>query len=148
LRLAQPFEDLRDASDRMLARTGTRPRVFLANIGSRSDFGARATFAKNFFETGGIEAPSNEGFSEREQMLAAFARSGANLACLCSSDEIYAREAVPATQALRSLRPSVWLAGRPGSLEPELERAGLSRCIFAGCNVLEALRAAHSLLVA
>ena len=145
-RLAKPFEQLRDASDRMLARTGARPKVFLANIGSVSDFGARSTFAKNFFATGGIEALSNDGFVAREQMLSAFARSGAGLACLCSSDEIYAREAAPMTQALRSANASVWLAGRPDALEAELKAAGLSRCIFAGCDVLEALRAAHSLV--
>jgi methylmalonyl-CoA mutase len=145
-RLAKPFEQLRDASDRMAARTGARPKVFLANIGSVSDFGARSTFAKNFFATGGIEALSNDGFVAREQMLTAFARSGARLACLCSSDEIYAREAAPITQALHSANASVWLAGRPGALEAELKAAGLSRCIFAGCDVLEALRAAHSLV--
>ena len=145
-RLAKPFEQLRDASDRMLARTGARPKVFLANIGAVSDFGARSTFAKNFFATGGIEALSNDGFVAREQMLAAFARSGTGLACLCSSDEIYAREAAPITQALRSANASVWLAGRPDALEAELKAAGLSRCIFAGCDVLEALRAAHSLV--
>ena len=39
-----------------LPKTGTRPKVFLANLGKSRDFTARATFAKNFFEAGGIEA--------------------------------------------------------------------------------------------
>ena len=39
-----------------LAKTGARPKVFLANLGKLSDFTARATFAKNFYEAGGIEA--------------------------------------------------------------------------------------------
>ena len=56
VRLAEPFETLRDASDRMLAQTGARPKIFLANLGKLADFTARATFAKNFFEAGGIEA--------------------------------------------------------------------------------------------
>ena len=56
IRLAEPFEALRDASDRMLEKTGARPKVFLANLGKPSDFTARATFAKNFYEAGGIEA--------------------------------------------------------------------------------------------
>ena len=56
MRLAEPFEALRDASDRFLAKTGARPKVFLANLGTPSDFTARATFAKNFYEAGGIEA--------------------------------------------------------------------------------------------
>ena len=66
LRLAQPFEALRDASDRMLATTGARPKIFLANLGAIADFTARATFAKNFFEAGGIEAVTNDGFASRD----------------------------------------------------------------------------------
>src|SRR5262249_22483843 len=62
IRLAAPFEALRDASDRMLAETGARPKVFLANLGPLSAFIARATFARNFFEAGGIEALTNDGF--------------------------------------------------------------------------------------
>jgi methylmalonyl-CoA mutase len=56
MRLAEPFEALRDMSDHLLARKGARPKVFLANLGTPADFTARATFAKSFFETGGIEA--------------------------------------------------------------------------------------------
>ncbi len=56
IRLAEPFERLRDASDRMLATTGARPKIFLANLGTVAEFTARASFAKTFFEAGGIEA--------------------------------------------------------------------------------------------
>ena len=56
MRLAEPFEALRNTSDHLLARKGARPKVFLANLGTPADFTARATFAKSFFETGGIEA--------------------------------------------------------------------------------------------
>ncbi|HXW25474.1 MAG TPA: methylmalonyl-CoA mutase subunit beta, partial [Xanthobacteraceae bacterium] len=49
IRLAEPYEHLRDASDRILAATGARPKIFLANLGTLADFTARATFAKNFF---------------------------------------------------------------------------------------------------
>jgi methylmalonyl-CoA mutase len=145
-RLAAPFEELRDASDRTLSRTGARPQVFLANLGSLSDFGMRANFARNLFEAGGIEALTNDGFTDREEMIAAFKRSGARLACLCSSDQVYAREAIATTQALRTAGASVWLAGRPGALETALKQADISGFIFAGCDVLAALRAAHSLI--
>jgi methylmalonyl-CoA mutase len=147
-RLAEPFEALRDASDRTLVRTGARPKVFLANLGRLSDFGSRATFARNFFEAGGIEAPTNDGFADPAATIAAFKRSGAKLACLCSSDQVYAREASATAQALRSAGAAVWLAGRPGALEAALRDAGVSRFIFAGCDVLEALQTAHSLSVA
>jgi methylmalonyl-CoA mutase len=48
IRLAEPFEALRDASDRMLAAQGARPKIFLANLGKLSDFTARTLFARNF----------------------------------------------------------------------------------------------------
>jgi methylmalonyl-CoA mutase len=147
-RLAEPFEELRDASDQVRSRSGARPKVFLANIGSIAEFGTRATFAANFFAAGGIEAVANDGFSHREELIAAYKRSGTGLACLCSSDQVYAREALPTIEALRAAGASVWIAGRPGRLEPALQRAGVSGFIFAGCDVIAALRAAHSLVTA
>ena len=146
IRLTEPFEALRDASDRMLARTGARPKIFLANLGTPADFTARATFAKNFFAAGGIEAAGNDGFATRDAMIEAFKASGAKLACLCSSDEVYAREAVPATQALRPAGAVVWLAGWPGALEGELTQAGVSAFVSAGGDALAALREAQGLI--
>jgi methylmalonyl-CoA mutase len=146
IRLAEPFEALRDASDRMCARTGARPKIFLANLGGPADFTARATFAKNFFAAGGIEAAGNDGFATRSAMIEAFKASGAKLACLCSSDEVYAREALAATHALRRAGALVWLAGRPGALESELTQAGVSAFVFAGCDALAALGAAQGLI--
>ncbi len=68
-RLAEPFELLRERSDRMLAKTGARPKVFLATLGTAAEFTTRAAFAKNFFEAGGIEAVGGEGdaFKSRRQ---------------------------------------------------------------------------------
>jgi methylmalonyl-CoA mutase len=144
IRLAEPFEQLRDASDKMLARTGARPKIFLANLGTPADFSVRATFAKNLFAAGGIEAA--EGFVTSDEMITAFKASGAKLACLCSSDAVYARQATAAAQALRRAGASVWLAGRPGALETELTQAGVSAFVFAGCDVLAALRTAYALI--
>jgi methylmalonyl-CoA mutase len=146
IRLAQPFEDMRDASDQMLARTGARPKVFLANLGKPADFTARATFAKNFFEAGGIETATNDGFASRDDMIEAFKVSGAKVACLCSSDEVYARDATGATHALRDAGASVWLASRPGALEAALTQAGVCGFIFAGCDALAALRTTYGLV--
>ena len=72
MRLAAPFEALRDRSDAIKTKTGTRPKVFLANLGTAADFTARATFAKSFFETGGIEAVDNESFADPAKLAAAF----------------------------------------------------------------------------
>ena len=146
IRLAEPFEALRDASDRTLARTGARPKIFLTNLGRPADFSARATFAKNFFEAGGIEALTNDGFEDRDDAVTAFRASGAKLACLCSSNEVYARDAVAIARALRDAGAAVWLAGRPGTLEASLVEAGVRGFIFAGCDALAALRTTHGLI--
>jgi methylmalonyl-CoA mutase len=143
IRLAQPFEELREASDRRLAQTGARPRIFLANLGRLSDFAARAGFAKNFFEAGGIEAVTNDGFASRDEMVAAFKSSGARLACLCASDAVYASEAVAAAHALAAAGARLTLAGRPGEQEQALRSAGIDAFIFAGCDMLAALRTTH-----
>jgi methylmalonyl-CoA mutase len=146
IRLAEPFEALRDASDRTLTQTGARPKVFLANLGPPADFTARATFAKNFFEAGGIEAVGNDGFESRDALVAAFRASRARLACLCSSDAVYAREAVATAQALRGAGAVLLLAGRPGALEAALTEAGVRGFVFAGCDALAALRTTHGLI--
>ena len=146
MRLAEPFERLRDASDRVLAQSGARPKIFLANLGRPADFTARATFARNFFEAGGLAAVSNDGFTSRDDMLAALRASGAKLACLCSSDEVYAREAADAAAALAGAGVPVYLAGRPGEREQALRAAGITDFIFAGCDALAALRTAHGLI--
>ena len=143
IRLAAPYEELRDRSDRALAATGARPKVFLANLGKLSDFTARTLFAKNFFEAGGIEAVSNDGFAGHDEMLAAFKASGAKLACLCSSDKVYGAEAAGAATALTAAGAQIYLAGRPGEIEATLKDAGVRDFIYVGCDVLAVLRTAH-----
>ena len=146
IRLAEPFEALREASDRWLKKTGSRPKVFLANLGKLSDFTARATFAKNFYEAGGIEALSNDGFSDQAAMVAAFKASGAKLACLTSSDKIYETQAADAAKALTAAGATVHLAGRPAENEEKWRQAGVKTFIFTGCDVLATLQAAHDIL--
>jgi methylmalonyl-CoA mutase len=144
IRLAEPFEALRDASDAAMGKTGARPTIFLANLGKLADFTARTLFARNFFEAGGIEAITNDGFASRDDMVAAFKASGATLVCLCSSDKVYATEAADAAKALTAAGAShVYLAGRPGEMEAALKAAGVEDFIYAGCDVVAALQAAH-----
>jgi methylmalonyl-CoA mutase len=146
IRLGEPFEALRDASDRTLAATSARPKVFLANLGTPSDFTARTTFTKNFFEAGGIEAITNDGFTSRADLVAALGNSGARLVCLCSSNELYAKEAAATAKELAQPGIHIYLAGRPGELEETLKAAGVQSFIYAGCDMLAVLRAAHEFL--
>jgi methylmalonyl-CoA mutase len=146
IRLAEPFEALRDASDRLLATTGARPKVFLATLGTQPEFAARATFAKNFFEAGGIEAVGGDTV-ELPALAAAFKASGAPLVCLCSSDKIYEKEPAEAARALKDAgaRP-IYLAGRPREQEAALKAAGVQSFIYEGCDTLAILQAAHQVL--
>jgi methylmalonyl-CoA mutase len=143
MRLAAPFEALRDKSDSRLKSVGARPKIFLANLGTAADFTARAAFAKSFFETGGIEALDTEGFAEPAALAAAFKASGAAVACLCSSDKVYAGHAVAAAQALQAAGAKhIYLAGRPGEQEAALRGAGVGDFIFAGGDALTMLTSA------
>lgn len=147
IRLASPFEALRDKSDHLLARKGARPKVFLANLGTPADFTARATFAKSFFETGGIEALDSDGFSDPAELAKAWKASGAALVCICSSDKLYAGQAAPAAKALQAAGAKhIYLAGRPGDLETPLRDAGVRDFIIAGGDALAMLVQAWSLM--
>ena len=160
MRLAAPFERLRDRSDRILKDSGARPKIFLANLGTAADFTARAAFAKSFFETGGIEAveflpppreassssPLPEGVKDFDALTAAFRASGAVLACLCSSDNIYAQQAAAAAKALQAADAKhIYLAGRPGAQEAALRAAGVNDFVFAGGDALATLQEAYRL---
>jgi len=99
VRYAEEYERLRDASDAILAETGSRPRVFLATLGPPSAHAAMASFAANLFQAGGFETIS----SGVTDPLAAYADAGAPpVACLCSSDAVYAERAAEVVPALRA----------------------------------------------
>ncbi len=147
MRLAAPFEQLRDRSDQILKDTGARPKIFLANLGAAADFTARTSFAKNWFETGGIEAVDGEGFTDPAALAEAFRASGAELVCLCSSDNIYAGHATAAAKALQTAGAKhIYLAGHSGEQEAALRGAGVNDFIFAGGDALATLQQAYRLM--
>jgi methylmalonyl-CoA mutase len=138
-RLAEPFEALRDRSDQILAATGTRPRVFLATIGAPPEFTARANFARNFFEAGGIEAEIGAPADCHAAQAA--------LACLCASDKTSDAELASAAETLRRQGARhIYLAGRPAARESLLRAAGVQSFIDEGCDVLATLSAGYDIL--
>jgi methylmalonyl-CoA mutase len=142
IRLAEPFEELRDQSDQILARTGARPKIFLAALGKPADFSARANFSRNFFEAGGIEAVGGD--AAPSPLADAFKASGAALVCLCAADKTYDSDAATAAAALQTAGARhIYLAGRPGTREAVLKAAGVQTFIYDGCDALAILQAAH-----
>jgi methylmalonyl-CoA mutase len=125
---------------------GARPSVFMANLGRVAQHTARATFARNFFEAGGIEAISTDGFSDAKAAGDAFAAADAKIAVICGGDDQYAELAVPVAEALKAAGASrIYLAGKPADeLKAALASAGVEEYIFMGCDALEILRAAQT----
>ena len=148
-RLVASFEGLRSVSDYIKVETGRRPSVFLANIGAASDFTARATWAKSYFEAGGIEAISPDGFESRQALIDAFVASGAHIACLCSSDENYKQEAIEVARALRKAGANgVYMVARPDLLKsiPHEDRNEIHGLLYQGTNMVLTLMEAHYLI--
>jgi methylmalonyl-CoA mutase len=138
LRLAEPFERLRDRSDRILAATGSRPKIFLATLGTPAQFSARANFARNFFEVGGIEAVS--GPADR------YNAAQTPIVCLCASDKISEEDAASAAVTLKAAGAGhVYFAGRPGARET-LRNAGVQSFVDAHSDALATLTAAYDIL--
>ncbi|MFI2206024.1 methylmalonyl-CoA mutase family protein [Streptomyces sp. NPDC020192] len=123
VRRDEAYEELRARSDAHLAATGARPRIFLATIGSAAEYTARATFAANLFQAGGIEPVTGGSFEE----------SGATEAVLCSSDALYAEQAERTAESLRAAGARrVFLAGRG-------DHSGIDAYVFAGCDAVDIL---------
>jgi methylmalonyl-CoA mutase len=131
VRAAQEFEALRDAAD----AAAERPKVYLATIGPIARHTARATFAGNLFQAGGLETPSGDG-------AGGFAEAGTTVACICGTDKDYAESAAALANDLREAGATqVWLAGKP-----DLAVDGVDGYVFAGCDALSVLRTAHEQL--
>ena len=79
--------------------------------------------------------------SRTDEMIAAFKASGAKLACLCSSDEVYAREAAAAAKALAAAGArALYLAGA-GTRTRRNSASRHRSLINGGCDALAILAA-------
>lgn len=147
MRLSEAYEALRDHADVQAEKTGKRPEIFLACLGSIPDYNARASYAQNFFAAGGIAANfANAPYDTLEALVADFKESGALLVCLCSSDACYAKHAESAAKALKAARSDarIYLAGKPGAAEVTYRGAGIDDFIFVGVDVIAKLEIAHA----
>jgi methylmalonyl-CoA mutase len=131
VRAAAAFEELRDRAEAQQPR----PAVYLATLGPIARHTARASFAANLFQAGGLLTPSGDG-------AAGLAEAGTTVACVCGTDKDYAESAAGLVAELRAGgATSVWLAGKP-----DLQVDGVDGYVYAGCDALAALRTAHEQL--
>ncbi|MFI9723546.1 methylmalonyl-CoA mutase small subunit [Streptomyces sp. NPDC052396] len=147
VRRDEAYEALRARSDAHLAATGARPKVFIAALGPAAAHTARATFAANLFQAGGIEPVHHPATVDAASAAGAFTAAGAAIACLCSSDTLYAEQAEDVAAALKSAGAQrVFLAGRPGEHREAQLRAGVDEFVFAGGDVVAVLSSVLDLL--
>ncbi|MEJ3657888.1 methylmalonyl-CoA mutase family protein [Actinomycetes bacterium KLBMP 9759] len=140
IRLAEPFEAFRDRSDEQLEASGSRPRAFLATLGPIAAYTARAGFARNLLQAGGIECVEAGPTEATKEVAAAFTEAGTPVAVLCSTDALYAERAAETVVALRDAGARhVLLAGKAGV-------EGLDGTLFAGCDALAVIDAVYAVL--
>lgn len=146
-RLAEPYEALRDAADAHVEKTGSRPTVFLANLGPVAEHTARAMWITNLLAAGGIAVTTNEGFTNSADAGAAFQVSGATIACICSDDATYDTLGEATAMSLRNAGARhVLLAGKPGDTAPLLQAAGVDTFLHVGIDVIATLADLHKKL--
>ena len=77
----------------------------------------------------------------------AFADSGASVACICSSDKVYAELGEATAGVLKQAgAKQVLLAGRPKDQEAALKAAGIDTFMFAGSDAIATLTKLHEVL--
>lgn len=141
-RYAEDYEALRDRSDAILAKTGARPAVFLATIGSVAAHTARSGFAGNLLQAGGIDTPSAGATRSNDEIIAAYQANGAKITCVCGTDRAYAEQAEPLAAALKAAGATrVLLAGARNEEYPSVDEF-----LYRGCDALAVLHGVWDVL--
>ncbi len=137
-RPAGAYEAYRDRSDAVLAATGARPTAFLATLGPLAAYTARAGFARNLLNAGGVDAV--EAGPTDSAGAVAEAYPGSPVAVLCSTDALYAERGAAAVTALRAAGARyVLVAGT-------VDVPGVDGQLYAGGDALAVLDAVHTAL--
>ncbi|HMR50351.1 MAG TPA: methylmalonyl-CoA mutase small subunit [Arachnia sp.] len=140
IRDSQVFEALRDRSDAARA-AGSGPKVLLALLGARRDFGGREGFTSNLFQVGGIETIGAEG-AEPADFARQLTESGATVAVLCSSARVYADQGLAVAKALRDAgAEQVLIAGQIKELGTDEVDGLIDGNVFDGMDVVALLTA-------
>jgi methylmalonyl-CoA mutase len=139
---AEYFEALRKKAEIYKEKSGSYPKVFLANMGPISEHKARADFAKGFFEVGGFEVISNNGFETVDHAVQSVLESGASIVVICSSDAVYPELVPRLARELKQENPKITLfvAGLPNLELAELfKQAGVDEFVHVQSNCYDML---------
>ena len=149
-RLAQTFDDLRDAADRHRIDTGTRPAVWVAALGSEAGHSARTAWVQNLLAVGGIESRGGQGVESPVAAAADFAASGLSAAVITGTDDMYGLRAVSTASALSESGAAFVAiacdANTPAELLAALRSAGVNEIWHDGIDIVASLERLHSIL--
>ena len=135
-RISEMFEELRIASENFMKKTGSKPKVFLATMGSLKQFKGRADFSRAFFEVGGFEIVYPNGFATTDEAVKAAIDSKAQAVVICSTDDTYPELVPPILKGIKekSKDVSVILAGYPKDQIEEHKKSGVDDFIYLGAD--------------
>ncbi len=138
---AEPFENLRRRSEEFAKRTGSLPKVFLANMGPIPQHKARADFSRGFLQVGAFEVIGNDGFETTDQAVRAAIDSGAGAVVICSTDKTYPDLVPDLAKGLKAAKPdiTVLVAGYPADHVEAFKAAGVDDFIHIRANCYELL---------
>lgn len=135
VRLAEPFERLRDVAESRRARGEALPRAVVFGIGRPREYVDRSGFAKNLFEAGGFPTVEIAPVSGPEEAARAFREGGYAMAALAAADGTLEGEGGAFATALREAGARhLFLVGRPGRV-PE----GVDGVLKRGIDVVALL---------
>jgi methylmalonyl-CoA mutase len=144
MRLAEPFERLRDCSDALLRSAGARPAVYLAALGPEAKHRRCVQFMREWLEVGGFEAVYEGETTTAEEAVACVRENGALLVCLCGTDDAYSEHTEAFAKAFKASGvKGVAVAGRPGESERAWRAAGVDDFIFVGADAVATLESLY-----
>ena len=138
---AEHFEALRQAVEAYAARTGGRPKAFLANMGPLAQHKARADFSRAFLEVGAFDVIGSDGFADPASAAKAAIDSGAPVIVVCSTDPTYPELVPPLAKHIKESHPGIMvlLAGYPADHVEAFKAAGVDDFIHLRANCYELL---------
>ena len=145
-RAAAQVEKLRERMDALATRTGNRPKAFLCNMGSLRDYKARSDFSRGFLAVGGYEVISPAGLKSPAEAAETFAKSGAKLAVICSTDDNYPALVPLLVEAIRARNPDAFLvlAGFPADQLEAHKKAGVNEFVHIRADAVALLSKFHT----
>lgn len=141
-RLAEPFEQLRQAAEKHAERTGEKLTVHLIALGPLVRHQARTDFIAGLFAAGGVTAERSNGFASVEEVVEWVRNTNGTHYVICGADADYPSFVPALAEAFKQAKPNakLYLAGKPPEeLEKTYAAAGVDGSIHLGSNAYDVI---------